>query len=206
MTRNIILPIALFILIPINSLTAGTKEDYDKVTKNLIEAQSLNSIAAKAWRDYKGKTKFPSMSAEERQKMSAANKKLKEGKKNHPDLLKINKEADAAKKKYYAAKKATKDSKVKKAPQDKQDALKSKEDQAKKVMFATMHKQSDKAKGLVEIQKLKNEETIVAEQARATQYAADPQAKSLYSRSLATSKECARLLKELNEIKAQMKK
>jgi len=201
-----ILTVVLSILIPLNSLMAGTKEDHDKLSKDLTEAFSLYNVASKAWSDYKKKAKFPPMSVEENQKISAANKKLKEGKKNHPNLLKINKEAEAAKKKYYAARKATSDAKVKKESKDKQDALKIKEDKAKKLMFTTMHKQSDKANSLPEIQKLKEEETTVVELARATRYAADPQAKSLYSRSIATKKECARLREELKMIKSKMKK
>ena len=103
----------LFVLIPINSLIAGTKEDLDKATKDLIEAQSLNIIASKAWNDYKNKTKFPPVGAEEKKKSSAAYKKLLEAKKNHPALLKVNKEHKVAVKEYQATAAAARSAKAK---------------------------------------------------------------------------------------------
>ena len=196
-----ILTALFFILIPLNSLFADPKEDYDKLNKDLIEAQAANKIAQKAWFDYKRKATFPAMSAEESKKVSEANRKLKEAKKNHPELSDLNKASAAAQEKYVSARKANSDAKAKKAPQEEQDALKAKETEAKKAMFATKRKQSTKAKGLKELQKLKAEEDEVVSKARATRYAADPQAKSLYSRSQETSEECTRLSSELKALK-----
>lgn len=196
-----ILTALFFILIPLNSLIADPKEDYDKLNKDLIEAQAANKIAQKAWFDYKRKATFPAMSAEESKKVSEANRKLKEAKKNHPELSDLNKAVAAAQEKYGSAKRAKIDAKAKNVPQEQQDALKAQETEAKKEMYAATRKQSSKAKSLKELQKLKAEEDEVVSKARATRYAADPQAKSLYARSQETSEECTRLSSELKALK-----
>lgn len=195
----------LFALVPLTSLIAGPKEDYDKVEKDLIEASSLSGIASKKWFDYKKGKTFPAASAEANKKVTDARRKYTEAKKTHPDLVDINKEAAAAKEKYGSTKKAKTDAVAKKAPQEELDALKAKEDAAKKVMFLAMRKQTKISKSLPELQKLNDEVSVAANQAESTRYASDPQAKSLFSQKVATAKKRDDLRSELKALKAKLK-
>ena len=195
----------LFALVPLASLIAGPKEDYDKVGKDLKEASSLSAIASKAWFDYKKGKTFPAASAEESKKVTDARRKYTDAKKNHPDLVTINKEVAAAQEKYGNAKKAKVDAMAKKASQEELDALKTKEGVAKKAMYTTRRKQSGIAKNLSDLQKLNDDVSAAAIKAEATRYASDPQAKSLFSQKLATAKKRDDLDRELKALKAKMK-
>ena len=195
----------LLLLTPFSALTAGPKEDFAKVEKDLISAQKAHGLASKAWFEYKKGKKFPKSSAEESKKVSEAHRKLLDALKTHPDLAALNKEVEAAKKQYADARKAQRDAKAKKAPEEKQDELKANVSKERKVMFTAKKKQSAKSKTIPAIQKLRTEETIAANKAEATRYASDPQAKSLFNQNIATAQKRDDLQLELNALKAKLK-
>lgn len=195
----------LLLLTPFSALTAGPKEDLAKVEKDLISAQKSYGLASKAWFDYKKGKKFPATSGEESKKVSEAHRKLLDAIKNHPDLADINKEVEAAGKQYADANKAQSDARAKKAPQEKQDELKSKVSELRKVLFTAKREQSSKSKTIPAIQKLRSEETSIAATAEATRYASDPQAKSLFNNKTATAHKRDELQLELNALKAKVK-